>query len=127
MDGTANNIQESLKTLMEKIKDSAENPTEMKAIDLAEYLMKGLINKNNPAVLLNKISQKSRSILEQSCKNPRTARYFTFGKYRDHPIHKIIDHDPEYIKWILKEIPEFTLTDEEHVHYIEKAKHYGKE
>ena len=126
VDDSADSTKKLLNTLMEKIKESAENSMEMKTIDLAEYLIRGLIKKDNPAVLLNKVTQKSRSILEQSCKNPRTARFFTFGKYRDLPIHNIIEQDPEYIKWILKEIPEFTLTDDEHAHYIEKGKHYGK-
>ncbi len=37
---------------------------------------------------------------------------FTFGKFKGDELQDVIESDPEYISWVMENVPDFTLSNE---------------
>lgn len=44
----------------------------------------------------------------------------TFGKYRGRPLIKVIDSDPEYVSWALKNVHFFVIDKEATIRHLDK-------
>lgn len=73
-----------------------------------------VIASTNPAISKTYPSQDIIAYYKQ--KTLKDLRIFTFGKYKYKTYLEVIKSDPEYVKWCLQNIQDFSLTADEHTY-----------
>jgi hypothetical protein len=88
-----------------------EQAVERLANQIDEEALKGVIG-----MIEDEQKKEEKMKLEPTMKaslrkvNYHLGSVFTFGKHKGHTVHRVINEDPEYIKWCLSNVDEFSLS-----------------